>query len=153
MTAIAPIGAAGAQPSQALQQMAQANMQDVAPKASYSVEATSNTPSLTMPTHGTVAADPGFADSVLDSVYSEIDKLSSKMPKLAGAENAVDAYKSDLASKGENTNPMAETNIKDPKDEAVSALSKTFDHAIFMAMVNQVVSGVGDTSRTLIRQA
>lgn len=148
---ITPIQAAGSGPSQALQQMAQAGSQT--PQTSPT-SATELPASIEVPNQSAQSINQnGFVDSVLDSVYSEIDKLGSKMPAAASKESAVGAAKDGMASQGESTSPMKESSLKDPKNEAVTALSKTFDHAIFMAMVNQVVSGVSDTSRTLIRQS
>ena len=152
MSGIAPIGALGADPSAALQQTAQAGLKEAMPTTSYSMEATATTPTLEI-TSQSSSQTPGFTDSVLDSVYTEIDKLSSKVPSTSASETAVDAYKKDMAAKADTVSPMEDTGLGSDKADAVATLSKTFDHAIFMAMVNQVVSVVGDTSRTLIRQA
>lgn len=148
---ITPIQAAGASPSsQALQQMAQAANQTSQPPAG----AAEMPASVEMPSTSVQAgSETGFTDSVLDSVYTEIDKLGSKMPAASTTESAVGSFKDQMASKADSISPLEASSIQDPKHEAVSALSKTFDHAIFMAMVNQVVSGVSDTSRTLIRQS
>ncbi|MEO0327124.1 MAG: hypothetical protein AAF217_00860 [Pseudomonadota bacterium] len=152
MSGIAPVGAVGAEPAKALQQTAQTSVKETMPTVSYSMEATG--PSLEIPSQSSSSASSsGFTDSVLDSVYVEIDKLSSKVPTNKASDTAVDAYKKDMAAKADSITPIKETGLDTEKADAVTALSKTFDHAIFMAMVNQVVSGVGDTSRTLIRQA
>ena len=158
--AVASISAVGAEPSNALSQMA---------KAAANTQQTSSTPASSsqqislgnsIPASAEVeskvsnsGSQPGFVNSVLDGVYSEIDKLSSKVPDAVNNTSPIDTYKSDMASQIESLNPQAEGALKPEKDNAVVALSKTFDHAIFMAMVNQVVSGVSDTSRTLIRQS
>lgn len=156
---IAPVGAVGADPSQALKQVAQAAEQQ-ASKAEASASG-SNSLSIgnSIPASAEVSAQtsnaptqPGFVTSVLDGVYTQIDKLSSQVPTTASEVSPVDALKNDMASQVESLDPSAEGGLKPETDTKVEALSKTFDHAIFMAMVNQVVSGVSDTSRTLIRQ-
>ena len=160
MTASA-IGAIGAEPvsgaaTQLTQQIANAanqsqgsgNIQNSVPAASYmnSTDASSANYSL--------GRNDGFVDSVLDNVYSEIDKIGANMPKTSGdAQSEVDAYLSKMKPTDEALNPGDAHEKTTDKDQAVKTLSKTFDHAIFMAMVNQVISGVGDTSRTLIRQS
>jgi len=95
---------------------------------------------------------PGFVDTMLDSVYTEIGKMSSELPKTTAA-SPVDVAKKEMASGLEATSPMRTTDLASNESTAVEGLSKAFDHAMFMAMVNQVVSGVSDTSRTLIRQS
>lgn len=148
---VTPIQAVGANPSsQALQQMAQAanqgsSVQPTATELPASVEVQN---ASVQP-----GSETGFTSSVLDTVYTEIDKLGSKMPAASSTESAVGAFKDQMASQADSISPLEASSIQDPKNEAVTALSKTFDHAIFMAMVNQVVSGVSDTSRTLIRQS
>ena len=95
----------------------------------------------------------GFMSSVLDGVYSEMDSLSSKVPSFSeSSSSAVDSYMEKMSPADDSVSAMEKTGTEGSADETVKALSKTFDHAIFMAMVNQVISGVGDTSRTLIRQ-
>ena len=145
---ISAIGAIGGNSPLANQQIAQANN---SANPGFSVSE--------MPASATAQASPvspnsgpGFVDTVLDSVFTEIDRLGSQVPAIEGEDSVVSSMKNDMASQGESTNPTQSTGLKDEKHEAVIALSKTFDHAIFMAMVNQVVSGVSDTSRTLIRQ-
>lgn len=94
----------------------------------------------------------GFVDSIADTVFNEIEALSSKVPDFGSEQSAVSAYKEQMVPSAESISPLQETQADNGKDKAVEALSKTFDHAVFMAMVNQVISGVSDTSRTLIRQ-
>lgn len=158
---IAPIGALGAEPSQALKQATSAVQNQGG--SSAKVETASN-PNITLGNSIPASVDvaqqatnastqPGFASSVLDGVYTQIDQLSSKLPAATEKSSPVDTYKNGLASQVETLNPTVEGALKPEKDNKVDALSKTFDHAIFMAMVNQVVSGVSDTSRTLIRQS
>ena len=151
---IAPVGAVGVEPTQALKQLAQVSGQNIYSSQIASTEAVNSYPA----SHDVAApvsnapSGPGFVDSFVDNVYSQIDKLSSKLPTTGTDQTQVDQYKNAIAAEGDTINPLQETTLKDGKNSAVDALSKTFDHAIFMAMVNQVVSGVSDTSRTLIRQ-
>ena len=155
---IAAVGAVGASPSQALKQAAQA------PTAQAASSPASNANSLSIgnsvpaslevaPQISNAQSKPGFATSVLDGVYTQIDKLSSKVPDAAAKSSPIDTLKNDMVSKVESLNPSETSGLQPQKDDKVEALSKTFDHAIFMAMVNQVVSGVSDTSRTLIKQS
>jgi len=157
---IAPVGAIGAEPSQALKQVSQAvsNKADSVQLSSgtdkVSLGGNSFQASLEAPAQASnQGSQPGFVNSVLDGVYTEIDTLSSKMSEASNKTSPVDTYKNDVASQVDGLNPQTEVALNPEKNQAVEALSKTFDHAIFMAMVNQVVSGVSDTSRTLIRQS
>jgi len=153
---IAPIGSVGAEPSQALKQAADTAGTNPAGK-SATVE--NYTLGNSIPASVDVAqqasggsSQPGFMNTVLDGVYTQIDQLSSKVPNAAEKSSPVDVMKNDMVSKVEGLNPSENSGLKPKGEDKVEALSKTFDHAIFMAMVNQVVSGVSDTSRTLIRQ-
>lgn len=95
-----------------------------------------------------------MAGQMLGSVHSRVETLSQNLPASlkAVARDEVTAAKDAMSPKQEAIKP-GDAEQTDKSDEAVSALSQTFDHAIFMAMVNQVISGVGDTARTLIRQS
>jgi len=157
---IAAIGAVGADPSQAL---AQATKAAESQAGTGSSQASSSVNSLSIgnsipasvevaPQVSNAPSKPGFATSVLDGVYTKIDELSSKVPNASESSSPIDTYKNSVASQVETLNPTEAGNLSPKKNDKVEALSKTFDHAIFMAMVNQVVSGVSDTSRTLIRQ-
>ncbi len=152
---VPPIGAVGADPAQAVSQMTQMLNQSTSQQVSAPSGATEiPAASLEMPSKsGQGVNNPSFTETVLDGVYNQIDKLSSKLPDTSGSQNAVDLAKKEMASSPNSINPMAEGGFQSGKDEAVTALSKTFDHAIFMAMVNQVVSGVSDTSRSLLKQS
>jgi len=146
---IAAVGAVGADPSQAIKQATQA----VENQAGSSVSASPSASIEVTPQLSNAPTQPGFASSVLDGVYTKIDELSSKVPNATESSSPIDVYKNSMASQVETLNPTEAGNLSPEKDNKVDALSKTFDHAIFMAMVNQVVSGVSDTSRTLIRQS
>lgn len=157
---IAPVGAVGADPSQALKQATQAVENQAGSSASAKPSEASLSIGNSMPASLEVApqvsnapTQPGFATTVLDGVYTKIDELSSKVPNATETTSPIDTYKNDMASQVESLNPSETGDLGPKKDDKVEALSKTFDHAIFMAMVNQVVSGVSDTSRTLIRQS
>ncbi len=158
---IAAVGAVGADPSQTLKQAVQAAENQA---GTGSTAQAPNVDSISLgnsipasvevaPQVSNAPTQPGFANSVLDGVYSQIDKLSSKVPNATEKSSPIDTYKNDMASKVETLNPSETSGLQPKKDDKVEALSKTFDHAIFMAMVNQVVSGVSDTSRTLIKQS
>lgn len=158
---IAAVGAVGADPSQALKQATQS----VENQAGSSASAKPSEANLTIgnsfpsasaevaPQVSNTSSQPGFASTVLDGVYTKIDELSSKVPNSTESTSPIDTYKNGIASQVESLNPSEAGGLSPKKDDKVDALSKTFDHAIFMAMVNQVVSGVSDTSRTLIRQS
>lgn len=158
---IAAVGAIGAEPTQALKQTTDAA--SGASGGASSAKATSvdsYTLGNSIPSSVDVSqqatsgsSKPGFANTVLDGVYSQIDQLASKVPNANETASPIDVAKNDMASQVDSLNPSENAGLKPEKDNKVEALSKTFDHAIFMAMVNQVVSGVSDTSRTLIRQA
>jgi len=147
---ISPVQAVGNDAAKAVQQY----MQNHAQSAPGAAESINGVPSaLETPTEvASVGNSDGFLNSVADSVFTEIETLSSQLPSFGGDQSAIDAYKQGLVPESETLSPMTENGLNKGKDDAVAALSKTFDHAIFMAMVNQVISGVGDTSRTLIRQ-
>ena len=97
------------------------------------------------------------ASRVLGNVHSTVERLSSQVsvaetaaPSPAeDAKKALTASSPDLAPGG----PAPVTNDVTGPDSNLAMLNKSFDHAMFMAMVNQVISGVGDSSRTLIRQS
>ena len=91
--------------------------------------------------------------NALSNVHTKIDSLAKQMPSNmdSSGKDEVSAAMRDMSPKeGEISSNTADAG--DAGTQKMDALNKSFDHAIFMAMVNQVVSGVGDTSRTLIRQ-
>ncbi|MEO1140811.1 MAG: hypothetical protein AAFW66_00455 [Pseudomonadota bacterium] len=150
---VPPIGAIEAEGA-AAKQIAQAASQQSGPQSLAnsltpinSVPASVEAPART----SSSKSNQGFVNSVLDGVYNEIDKLGSKLPEVT-KQSPIEAYKSSMVSPNDSISPVKVDALANKNSDAVQALSKTFDHAIFMAMVNQVVSGVGDTSRTLIRQ-
>jgi len=155
------IGAIGAEPvsgtaTQLSKQVAEAAKQSQSSGSIHnSVPANSymNSPESASSSYS-LGSNDGFVDTVLDNVYTEIDKIGANMPKVSeGPQTEVDKYISEMKPTDEALNPGAAHEKMGETDQAVKTLSKTFDHAIFMAMVNQVISGVGDTSRTLIRQS
>ena len=115
----------------------------------------SNFQALDLVPNGNQGAGPlgEMAQSALGTVHSQIQTLAGDLPKhlQASKRDPVALEKEAMSAKSPELRAGNET--KDSQqDAAVSALSATFDHAVFMAMVNQVISGVGDTTRTLIRQ-
>ena len=95
-----------------------------------------------------------LASQMLGSVHSRVETMSQNLPSSlkAVARDEVSSAKDAMSPKQEAIKP-GEADANGKTDEAVSSLAQSFDHAIFMAMVNQVISGVGDTARTLIRQS
>ena len=85
-------------------------------------------------------------------IYEAIDAIGVGLkPKVAGDGARVDAAKQKLSPDAD----VLSVSGKAPGaggDEGLDMLNKAFDHAVFLAAVNQVVSGVGDTARTLVRQ-
>ena len=99
----------------------------------------------------------GAAGRMLGNVHSTVERLSSEIATVEtaapspseAAKKALTPASGDLAPGGPA--PVT-TDITGP-DSNLALLNKSFDHAMFMAMVNQVISGVGDSSRTLVRQS
>ena len=97
------------------------------------------------------------ANRVMGNVHATVERLSSEVATVETqapspaeeAKKALTPQSADLAPGGP---APASADITGP-DSNLAMLNKSFDHAMFMAMVNQVISGVGDSSRTLIRQA
>ena len=93
----------------------------------------------------------GNIHSTVERLGREIDMVETAAPSAAeDAKSALTPQSADLAPGGPA--PADGTPIDGP-DSNLAMLNKSFDHAMFMAMINQVISGVGDSSRTLIRQA
>ena len=93
----------------------------------------------------------GNIHSTVERVSREIDIVETAAPSPAeDAKNALTPASADLAPGG-----PVEPGVQaaDGPDGNLALLNKSFDHAMFMAMINQVISGVGDSSRTLIRQS
>lgn len=93
----------------------------------------------------------GFADQMANRIYDAIDRVGVELPRFeASAENRIDRAKEAISPQSEtiSAGPKAETSGED----GIAMISRTFDHAIFMASVNQVLSGVSDTARTLVKQ-
>ena len=98
-----------------------------------------------------VQQQPTFGDQMANRIYDAIDKVGVELPKLEMSEGTrVDKAKAQISPQSEeiSAGPKAETSGED----GIVMISKTFDHAIFMASVNQVLSGVSDTARTLVKQ-
>ena len=93
----------------------------------------------------------GNIHSTVERLSREVDVVDTTAPSPAEeAKNALMPESGDLAPGGPAASQA--TSGTGP-DSNLAMLNKSFDHAMFMAMVNQVISGVGDSSRTLIRQA
>ncbi len=98
-----------------------------------------------------VQGQPGFADQMANRIYDAIDKVGVQLPQVeASTQSRIDKAKAEISPQSEeiSAGPKAETSGED----GIMMISRTFDHAIFMASVNQVLSGVSDTARTLVKQ-
>lgn len=93
-----------------------------------------------------------FASELGSRVYDTIDQVGVTLqsPQTSGAEALEKARKAITPESAALRAPGTET--AQTGNDSLKALSKTFDHAVFMAMCNQVISGVSDSARTLIRQ-
>ena len=88
--------------------------------------------------------------STVERMGRELDIVETAAPSPAEeAKSALTPASGDLAPGG----PVETSSVAEGRESNIAMLNKSFDHAMFMAMVNQVISGVGDSSRTLIRQA
>ena len=93
----------------------------------------------------------GNLHSTIERLGRDIDLVETAAPSPAEeAKSALVPQSGDLAPGGPAPAGMQPT---DGPDSNLAMLNKSFDHAMFMAMINQVISGVGDSSRTLIRQS
>ena len=96
------------------------------------------------------------AGRVMNNVHSTIERLGREIDLVeTAAPSPAEEAKSALVSSSGDIAPggPVEAGPVDGPDSNLVMLNKSFDHAMFMAMINQVISGVGDSSRTLIRQA
>ena len=98
------------------------------------------------------------AGRVMSNIHSTVERLGREIDMVETAapspseevKSALMPQSADLAPGG----PVSEgPNALNGPDSNLAMLNKSFDHAMFMAMINQVISGVGDSSRTLIRQS
>lgn len=153
-----PPAAAGGLPTPPTPNPVQAGGQTSQPTASASA---STMPSSTFQAaellpSGAKTAGPlaEIATNALSSAHTKIDALAKQMPNKADSAGSdeVAAAMREMSPKDADISSNA-ANAGDAGNDKMDALNKSFDHAIFMAMVNQVISGVGDTSRTLIRQS
>ena len=150
-----PISAVTTAPS-ATQTMQQNMAAEAAnPSGGPSVEASSvarsNEAAAASPVADAAGRVMGNIHSTVERLSREVDVVDTTAPSPAEeAKNALMPESGDLAPGG----PMAaEATSGTGPDSNLAMLNKSFDHAMFMAMINQVISGVGDSSRTLIRQA
>ena len=104
------------------------------------------------PTEASGMREPGFTEKAASQVYNTVDNLGVTLPGVEDAvSTALNRAKMELQPASSDISPGTKPASPDG-NEALVALSKTFDHAVFMAMVNQIISGVSDTSRTMIKQ-
>ena len=154
ISAIAAAQPGGTGASQALQQTAPGGAAFDAPRGTI-VEAAEVSRSAAVAPSNPMAEGAGRImgniHSTVERLGREIDVVETSDPTPAeDAKAALIAESGDIAPGGPSAPGDASAN---GADSNLAMLSKSFDHALFMAMVNQVISGVGDSSRSLIRQA
>lgn len=108
---------------------------------------------LSIRAQGASSVQPdGFSSQISTKVYDTIDQIGVELPKVrSDGATAIDKAKQNLLPSSDAISPVPKQ-LKVKGASALENLTKTFDHAVFMAMVNQVISGVSDTSRTLAKQ-
>lgn len=107
------------------------------------------------PTGASGIEHPSATEAVGSKVYSRLDRLGVELKTASsGQDSAVAEAREKLMPPSDALKPteQALSTAKGGNSQSVNMLNKAFDHAVFMATVNQVVSGVSDTARTLIRQ-
>ncbi len=140
--------------SQSLQRLPMTATEPARPPAQSALPAADpGTPTLSIRPAASSSIEPAsLPETVGARIYEAIDAIGVGLkPKVASDGAKVDAAKQKLSPDAEvlsasGRSPGAGSN------EGLDMLNKAFDHAVFLAAVNQVVSGVGDTARTLVRQ-
>ena len=151
MDPISAVTTAAPSATQALQQQQMAEAARGGPSVEASSVAHDAQARASSPVADAAGKVMGNIHSTVERLSREVDVVDTTAPSPAeDAKNALMPESGDLAPGG----PMAAkaTSGTGP-DSNLAMLNKSFDHAMFMAMINQVISGVGDSSRTLIRQA
>lgn len=92
-------------------------------------------------TGATPAADAFRA--VLEGVHTDVTRFANDPTTAARGPDPVEAAKAEIAPPTTAPDAIADGN---------QILRKTFDHAVFVTLVSQVVSGLSQTTSTLIRQ-
>ena len=97
------------------------------------------------------------AGRVMNNIHSTVERMGREIDiaEITAPSPAEEAKSSLIPASGEIApgGPVETSSVAEGRESNIAMLNKSFDHAMFMAMVNQVISGVGDSSRTLIRQA
>ena len=93
----------------------------------------------------------GAFGNMMGNVHDVISRGQLNREELAlnAQEVNIDKLKSEMIPAYELKNSAITTNSS---NEAIQSMAKTFDHAMFVAMVTQVASGVSNSLRMLVRQ-
>lgn len=147
--AVDPIAALGTMGGPALMQ--QARLDAISEAAVPKTDTASI--SLRAP-EGPAGGGQGVLSETGERVYNAIDRMGARIPELSsGADAQIVREKQALLPSSDAISPGKGDAKLASGEEGLVNLSKAFDHAVFMASVNQVISGISDTARSLIRQA
>jgi hypothetical protein len=95
--------------------------------------------------------EASFAEGMATRVYDAIDRVGVDLPAFKPtADTQIDREKAAMSPASQDISAGAQA--ANPGEYGQEMISRAFDHAVFMASVNQVLSGVSDTARTLVRQ-
>ena len=94
----------------------------------------------------------GASAEMMSNVYKVISKSEVDRSQISSLDNKADVekIKQEMTPSYEISTDMK---VRDNANDSIVAMSKTFDHAMFVAMVTQVASGVSNSLRMLIRQS
>ena len=120
-------------------------------RASESMEQARSENSLALNGSPQARPEASFGEGMATRVYDAIDRVGVDLPSFkATAETRIEREKASMSPASEDISAGAKA--ANPGEYGLEMISKAFDHAVFMASVNQVLSGVSDTARTLVRQ-
>jgi len=98
-------------------------------------------------------------EAVLTNIHETIQEFGSKSPASPSSINdPVEATKAELLPSPYEIHPTtqaeSDTSVTNPaQNDGTEVLVKSFDHAISLALLNQVISGISSTTSSLIRQS
>ncbi|MEZ5792455.1 MAG: hypothetical protein R3D34_17305 [Nitratireductor sp.] len=150
--AIEAIGQAASQGMKEMQKMMPVSQEPASLSASQQAAPSNDSLSLSART-APVSQDSGFGDQLASKVYDAIDRVGVDIGRFEASGNSVVAKAKEAMTPSSSGISPANGPATPVGEQGLAALGKAFDHAVFMASVNQVISGVSDTSRTLIKQA
>ncbi len=160
---IDPITAAALNPlSAGLQPTGQSTGQSVADSSTLTTSWTNGPDVLKIratdmaPSQSPNPLNSGAVNNLATGVHGGLENLkSSPAASAMQIDNTTVANekKALAATFDENGNSVLGVTKKTPVQDAVIAIEKTFDHALFSAMVTQVASGVSNSVRMLARQS